>query len=378
MVNNKRILILTASYGDGHLQAARTLKHSFERQGIEQVHILDLMEEAHPIINKVSTALYIKSMLISQYGFDYYGWSYYITKDTKFHVGWGRYIHNLGQNKLKEIISQILPNAVVSTFPYGAVPEICAHLGILNFTVVTDFTLHARWVHPKIDKYYVSADELKGQLLLSTVPPDRIQVSGIPIREAFEATNHYEKNPFLKVLDKKRKTILILAGSYGVLGHIDEMINSIKIIGGSQVAVVCGRNQKLEQKLKKKFEHDPFVFIFGFVEDIHQLMGVSSCIIAKAGGLTLSESLALQVPLFIYKPFAGQEKENAVFLSSKGVAFIFHHLEELACQIELFLSKPNDANEIKRKMIQLYKKEAADSIVQDILKHIKQPEIAFI
>lgn len=365
-MNKERILILTASYGEGHLQAARSLKVSFERQGIGQVHILDLMKEAHPLFNKITTTLYIKSMLVSQYGFDYYGWSYYITKDTKFHVGWRRYIHNLGQNKLKEVIEQMRPDAVVSTFPFGAVPEICSHLGIPAYTVVTDFTLHARWVHPKTDKYYVAAEEFKSQLMSSAVPPNRIQVSGIPIRKAFDETDPSE-NPFLRLMDKERKTILILAGSYGVLGHIDEMIDVLKKMNGCQVAIVCGRNQKLEQKLRMKYGLEPNVSIYGFVENVHQLMAVSSCIIAKAGGLTLSEALALQVPVFIYRPFAGQEKENAVFLSKEGAAYISQHVEELALQISRFLSEPDLAEVMKRHMRRLHKKFASDAIARDIL-----------
>jgi processive 1,2-diacylglycerol beta-glucosyltransferase len=168
-------------------------------------------------------------------------------------------------------------------------------------------------------------------------------------------------------MDKERKTILILAGSYGVLGHIDEMIDVLKKMNGCQVAIVCGRNQKLEQKLRMKYGLEPNVSIYGFVENVHQLMAVSSCIIAKAGGLTLSEALALQVPVFIYRPFAGQEKENAVFLSKEGAAYISQHVEELALQISRFLSEPDLAEVMKRHMRRLHKKFASDAIARDIL-----------
>jgi processive 1,2-diacylglycerol beta-glucosyltransferase len=116
-----------------------------------------------------------------------------------------------------------------------------------------------------------------------------------------------------------------------------------------------------------KYGLEPNVSIYGFVENVHQLMAVSSCIIAKAGGLTLSEALALQVPVFIYRPFAGQEKENAVFLSKEGAAYISQHVEELALQISRFLSEPDLAEVMKRHMRRLHKKFASDAIARDIL-----------
>lgn len=377
MENNKPILILTASYGDGHLQVARSLKLSFERGGSGQVHIMDLMKEAHPIIDKITKALYTKSMLISQYGFDYYGWSYYITKNVKFHTGWSRFLNNLGHNKLRKTIKQMRPHVVIATFPFGAVPEICKQLGISSFTVVTDFSLHSRWIHPNIDKYYVASDELKEQLISKDIAHNRVEVSGIPVRKVFDELGKIESSTYLPPVNNHRKTILILAGAYGVLRSIDTIIDSLKKIDNSKIVIVCGRNCKLERRLKMKYDREPHVTIYGFIEHIHQLMAVSSCIVTKAGGLTLSEALSLQVPIFIYKPFAGQEKENAVFLSSKGAAFLSQEIEELAFQIERFLSRPNSAAETKRQMQLLYKKSAADFIAADILRSIKLQEKMF-
>lgn len=374
------ILILTASYGDGHVQAARSLKLAFERQGIDQVHIMDLMKEAHPLINKITTTLYIKSMLTSQFGFDYYGWSYYITRNAQPDTGWGRYVNNLGRKKLKETIDQMRPRAIVSTFPFGAVPELCRQSGIPLFTVVTDYTLHARWIHQGVYKYYVATEELKERLMSKGFSQDRVTASGIPIRKAFDETENLGagQNPFLNRMDSQRKTILILAGSYGVLGNVDEMIHTLQRINRSQVAVVCGRNRKLEQKLRMKYEHEPHVHIYGFVENIHNLMAISSCIVTKAGGLTLSEALTLKVPIFIFKPFAGQEKENAAFLSGKGAALVSRNIGELVFQMERFLSEDAYGEHMRKQMALLQKKSAADFIVRDMLQCIRETETILI
>jgi len=55
---------------------------------------------------------------------------------------------------------------------------------------------------------------------------------------------------------------------------------------------------------------------------MHELMAVSDMAVTKAGGLTISEALAIGVPLVIHKPIPGQEEENAKFLLRHGAAVL--------------------------------------------------------
>jgi processive 1,2-diacylglycerol beta-glucosyltransferase len=368
--HNPRIMILTASYGDGHLQASKALRQEFLDQGIDQVQVIDLMKEAHPLLNTISTSLYVKSTQISRFGLDYYGWSYYLTRDTNHDVSLTKYVNILGKKKLKEKINQNRPDVIINTFPYGAAPALGRELGIPTFSVITDYALHARWIHPDIDKYFVSTEELKNELMAKGVTRQRIEISGIPIRQAFVKYNYSKPNKFLNQLHPDKKTILILAGSYGVLKNIDEMVQALSAISHCQIAVVCGRNQKLEKRLQTHYGENPDVHIFGFIEHIHELMSISSCIVTKAGGLTISEAIALQVPLFIYKPFAGQEKENAIFLSEKKAALISNRTEELVDQMRHFLSDEAFSADRKCRMAALKKGPAASNIVKEVIKSI--------
>jgi processive 1,2-diacylglycerol beta-glucosyltransferase len=370
MTQSRRLIILTASYGDGHLQAARSLKQSFLKHGIHDVKIIDLMKEAHPVLNTITTSLYVKSTHASQYGLDYYGWSYYITRDTKPDSTLNKYFNYLGKKKLKAIIDRERPDAMINTFPFGAAPEIGRFLEIPTFTVVTDFALHSRWIHPNTDKYYVATDELRAEMISKGFAPEQIEVSGIPVRQAFyevSSANH----AFRHKLNSGKKNVLISAGSYGVLKNIDDMVNSL-MKADCQIMVVCGRNWKLEQRLKKLYAGNSNVHIFGYVENIHELMALSSCIVTKAGGLTLSEALTLNLPIFIFKPFGGQEKENALYLSQKGVAIISRSTDELEAQILQFLADESVSRDIKRRMASFQKEAAADFIAKDVIRSLKR------
>ncbi|MGM1049414.1 MAG: glycosyltransferase [Bacillota bacterium] len=73
--------------------------------------------------------------------------------------------------------------------------------------------------------------------------------------------------------------------------------------------------------------------VYGFIEQIHELMALSDCLITKPGGVTLSEAIAAELPIFIYRPVPGQEKQNVLYLESKGAAIIANEANELTEQI---------------------------------------------
>ena len=64
------ILILTAKYGSGHMQAAKALATEFEKRGYYIV-ISDLIEESYPSISQMTQQLLIKSYI---YGKTFYKW----------------------------------------------------------------------------------------------------------------------------------------------------------------------------------------------------------------------------------------------------------------------------------------------------------------
>jgi processive 1,2-diacylglycerol beta-glucosyltransferase len=134
-----------------------------------------------------------------------------------------------------------------------------------------------------------------------------------------------------------------------------------------RVTAVCGRNEKLERHLKNVFKHVPGAEIYGYVERVDELMRRSDGIVTKAGGVTLSEAIQMNVPIFIFKPIPGQEKENARFLADKGAAQVSRTVGELADQIERLLFDGETARRMKHRLRELQTRHASDTIVHDII-----------
>lgn len=363
MKQNPKIIILTAGYGNGHIQVSKTLKQSFRGYGINNVKIIDLFQEAHPGLNSISKYLYMHSSTLSFYGFNYYGWSYYMTKDMERSSPLAKWLKLPGMKRLVRIMKEERPDAVVSTFPFGGVSEQLSKikLDIPLFTVVTDFSLHNRWLLTDSDKFYVATDDLKREMVRRGVQPGKIVVSGIPVREFF-----YEPHPSRSKREDSR-SILIIAGAHGTLPGIKHLAKSLLAIPDVYVDIICGGNDRLKQELDRRFQYESRIRLFGYVESVHEAMRQASCVVTKAGGITLSELIQIGTPILIYKPSPGQELENARYLESKQAALVSANVKEIVAQAkELF-----DSDELRRKLSNPYGTfaagRAADTIVQNVL-----------
>ncbi len=62
MIKNPKVLILTAHYGNGHVQVAKTLEQTFRQKGIKDVIVCDLFGESHPVITDITKYLYLKKL----------------------------------------------------------------------------------------------------------------------------------------------------------------------------------------------------------------------------------------------------------------------------------------------------------------------------
>lgn len=369
-----KIIILYASYGDGHYQASKALETSFRGKGIETIVLLDLMAEAHPLLNELAKFVYLQSFKTIP---SIYGWVYNATKEMQPEASLLGVINSFGMSKLQQTINQARPNLIIHTFPQLAMPKLQKrtgkHLPLVN--IVTDFDLHGRWIHPDVDRYYVATDDMKLEMTARGIPEERIKVSGIPLKPDFsrpQALNH----EVAARLDPCKKTIMLMAGAYGLMPGIRDICERLAGSGRYQIVAVCGRNRELYRGLHEQLGSHPDVHLLGYVHEVAGLMRASDCIITKPGGITLSEALACRLPIFVYRPVPGQELNNALYLEQKGVARIAHDPAALTAQIDALYSDPAGLSALRREIENLRKPEAAEVIVGDILQQWFAPASA--
>lgn len=374
-----KLLILYASYGEGHLQAARALREALERYDHISVTMYDLMAESHPWLNEMTRLFYLKSYTHMP---ALYGWMYERTKPMKHDSLFGSWLHSFGRHKISQLLRSERPDAVIHTFPMYTLPELERRrkYRIPSYAVITDFDLHCRWVHSSIQRYYVATNDLKTELRLHGIPNKRICVSGIPLKQSFRIAAATPELYSRYGLHPQMPTVLIMAGAQGVMPDVAAICDCLLEHSGLQVALVCGRNSLLQASVKQRFASHPAasrLHLFGFIEQIHELMGLADCLVTKPGGVTLAEAIAAELPTFIYRPVPGQEKQNALYLQTKGASFIAYHPEGLAAQIVEQINDPMRLNICRMRIRRLQAAKtangsptAAESIILDILAHL--------
>ncbi|MFC5406320.1 MGDG synthase family glycosyltransferase [Cohnella soli] len=364
MKSNTKIQIVYSSFGDGHLQAALALRQSFASMGIHHVTMIDLFAEAYPRLNAISRYFYLQSTVRFP---RLYGQLYRITNRNP--KGWhGRLFHSFGKKRLVDSWNGERPDLIIHTFPQLAADELRrqGYHSIPTFTVITDYVLHGRWIHPSTSGYFVATEELMNALIAAGVPEHRVNVTGIPIRQ------HFSKSYDREVLVKKYgftagcRRVLIMAGAYGVQSSVRSMIEITLGDTECETIVVCGKNQNLKNEIEIAYRGEDKVHVLGYVENIHELMALSDCMLTKAGGITLTEALVMRLPTIVYRPLPGQERGNAEYLAGHGAIAIANDIYELSQQLHNVLD-PSHAAIMKAAMETVHYANSASLISYEVL-----------
>jgi processive 1,2-diacylglycerol beta-glucosyltransferase len=198
--------------------------------------------------------------------------------------------------RLNKMFKQEQPDVIVSSHPF--VTKMVSYLkgkdatSAKLVTVITDYDVHTMWIdgHKQIDKIFVATDKMKKDCINYGVDRNKIEVTGIPISDRFNIK--YDKKEMLKKLnlDNDKKVFLFFAGGGLGVGKSKKIFEDlVKESNGIQVIAVAGKNKKQKmifEKLSKGYDN---VKVFGYVENVPELMSVSDLVITKPGGITSTE-----------------------------------------------------------------------------------------
>lgn len=247
---------------------------------------------------------------------------------------------------LRPLIASYRPDVVVCThaFPCGAMAEYKRAYADAPpvVGVVTDFAVHGFWVHDVVDLYGVATEELRGALIDRGIAPNRIEVSGIPVRAAFAqpAAPPGELRDRLG-LPHDRAIVLLMGGGLGI-GPLETMMSALASVGAPIcVVAMLGRNRSLARRVHDYALRARYpVRVIGFVENVEEYMHAADVLVSKPGGLTCAEALCAELPMVLFKPLPGQEERNTRCLTEHGAAVRARTASEIAAHVEDLLRNP--------------------------------------
>jgi processive 1,2-diacylglycerol beta-glucosyltransferase len=367
----KKVLLLSASAGAGHLRAAQALEKAFrELSPSTEVQNLDVLNYTNKVFRHFYSKAYID--LVNKMP-EVPGWMY-----DKLDKPWQNERRRLALDKLNtrplvKLLREYHPDLIVCThfLPAEIVAWLRAkeRLRSRQAIVVTDFDVHAMWLVHHYEQYFVAIDEARAYLEALGIPAEKISVTGIPIDPVFAETKDRIEMRKKHGLDLDRTTILLSAGGFGV-GSVEPLIASLKAVQHRvQVVAICGRNEDLLKRLTKstaraKADENVLIKPVGYTQEMDEFMTAADLVLGKPGGLTTSEGLAKGLAFVIVDPIPGQEERNSDHLLEAGVAIRSNNLPTLAYKLNNLLADKVRLEKMKANSKALGRPNAAREIVK--------------
>ncbi|MDF1703115.1 MAG: glycosyltransferase [Planctomycetota bacterium] len=338
-----RVLVLSGSAGHGHVMAARAVTAALRsRHPLLEVAHVDAVARMWSPYKQLYRSGYER--LVDKHP---HLWRMLYESSNRAHPALGHLITRAAGGRFVRLVKRLDPDLIVCT--HFLAPELLAgpvgkgKIRAPVHVVVTDHDTHLSWNWPGIERYYVASEAVKARLALTFAFPEaRIDVTGIPIREAFSQPVDARAVRLRYGLDAERPTVLFLSAGFAA-GSMGKSIHGIwRDRRDVQVLAVCGRNERMRRRIERMARPAGAVLHpLGFIQDVPSLMGVADVVVAKSGGLTTSECMAMGKPMVISGSIPGQEERNADAVIEAGAGYRALTPQEVRYRVRQLLEDPD-------------------------------------
>ena len=369
-----KILIFYASYGGGHLSAAKSIKQYLDENYIDaDTKLVDCVEYINKGLNTITTFAYKEMAKKAPWAWgEIYDHS---QKGAMSHISSGA--NKFMSLKLNKLFEEFNPDIVISTHPFATQMTAClkekGKTNCILASVMTDFASHDQWLvgSKYIDHIFVSHEGMKKDIISKGIPAKKVHATGIPLSNRF--LEHFDRKEIKSSfdLDYNKKTILFFGGGEFGLGK-EKTLKILKafidnIHDEYQIIAISGKNEKMQEKFEELVGNNPNVQVYGYTNEVPELMSISDLVVTKPGGLTITEALASGLPIVVINPIPGQEVENAEFLEKKGVAIWIRKTENPNDAVKDLLENPEQIKHMKIRSKLMAKKNSTKDICRIIM-----------
>lgn len=368
----RRILVLSASAGGGHVRAAQALEAACRtvHPGADVTHI-DVLSLTPAPFRKLYADGYLE--LVNRAP-DLLGYLYDRTNRPPRSAAVERVkqaVERLNTRPLVRFIRDHDPDVIVHTHFLPA--EIVAHektrgrITAPHVVVVTDFDVHRYWVCPGAARYFVARDDNRVHLEALGEAGALVRVTGIPIHPAFATEADVPALRRKHEVVTGRPLVLVLCGGFGV-GPVSGLVETLwRSLKGVELVVVTGRNAALRRSLEEAAAKAPVpTRVLGYTEEMHEWMSLADLAVTKPGGLTTSEALALGLPLVVAGAIPGQETRNAVMLFEEGAGVSGENPWTVGIRVAKLLAAPSRLSAMRRAAARLGRPRAALDVAREL------------
>jgi processive 1,2-diacylglycerol beta-glucosyltransferase len=327
----KSVLILTASFGEGHNAAARNLRDGILAGYPDcKVAVHDIFKEAYGPGNEFVRRMYLACINRMP---AIWALCFQVLDKTPI-VNWHIGIYQAAMRRLEGLLSSLCPEVVVTTYPgcfqvLDCIARKRLKRSFQTVTIVTDsITVCSVWHSAPSDFFIVPNEATAETMRERNIPPEKILPLGFPVPAAFETFP-------IKSCPREGQSwkVLYMVNSGEHLAS--KILDALLKVHPLEITVTTGRNEALGQALAAQARSaGSEIAVLGWIPDMPALIAGNHILIGKAGGATVQECLAAGTPMIITQIVPGQEEGNARLLMENGAGRFASSPEVIASALQ--------------------------------------------
>ncbi len=366
----KKILILTAGFGEGEDVAAWNVHGALEHLAPDgvRIEVLDLLDSCygrfHDVLRHTFQAA-INHAPKLWHGF------YQLLGNSQFIEGQLDGLTRL-RDTLRDALVGTAPDVVVSTCPIYSflIEEIFRDGRTRDFTLislVTDAVVKdSPWPRTSADFFAVTSDSAARVLTAAGVPEKKVMVFGFPVQWQAREQEKAVALPDLTADGRPRILYVINSARKKAPKLIDRLLEHPEW----DITICVGRDTELDEMARAKAATAPDrVEVIGHVRRMPQLLREHHVVVSRAEAGMVQEAIAARCPMVVNKLGSGQEEGNFSLLREANAGALGEKPKEVEDWLERAFRDQGKLLALWRKnMEQLGRPESALDLARFILE----------
>jgi len=337
-----RVLVLSASIGEGHDLPARFLVADLlQRRPAIHAPIEDGLRAAGTLTERLVMS---GSSFGSRWGNLLFDVEYALVTHVPLVRRFASWLAQaLGGRGLLRLIARERPDVIVSTYP--GVTEVLGRqrlqgkLDVPVVSAITDLAALRYWSHPGVDVHLITHPESEAEVRAIAGSRTRVvAVRGLN-DPRFAAPPTRAQGRRALGLPAAPRLVVVSGGGWGV-GDLAGGVATALALDDTHVVVMCGRNEELRERLAAAFGAHERVTLLGFTTQVPELFAAADALVHSTAGLTVLEAWVLGCPTISYGWGRGHIRANNRAYVEHGIAAVARDREELAVELRRALGRP--------------------------------------
>lgn len=364
-----KILIATMTCGEGHNAIARSLRDGFGEG--HEVRIVDIYAHRGEKGGYEDTYLFFVH---------YFPRSYHLVWEIGRRLRADRRYRGLamsgvkrGADEMARVLAEFRPDVVICTHNYAS--NLFCWLKIHNrceakiYSVFFDYINCPYWEGSVLCEAVFTPHEIVHPSLIGRgFREEQLLPFGFPVNPKYKSGPGKEEVRKSLGIPEDAFVALTLNGGAG-LGNTTGLVKTLMKAdtGGKELVVlaVCGRNARAKRDLEALVAKNGWknVRVYGFVDNVHEMMRASDLYFCRGGGGAVSEAMVSGVNFVVREGVTAQELENKKIFLGRGLCYGMDRVSDAKRILEKAIRDPQGEEEMRSRVRAFVHREGVDGIV---------------